>query len=103
MDIKKLTNGHPKNNGKPQKEELRFPVSYVLKAVFDVQADDVINKKGLEALFAQLDIRHSFEGVKISSKGTYKSYSYQVTLHSKAMMEKLYSELKSLPGLKTAL
>ncbi|MDP2722638.1 MAG: DUF493 family protein [Bacteroidales bacterium] len=103
MEIKKSTNGQPKNNGIPKKEELHFPVSYVLKAVFDVQADDIINKKGLEELFVQLGIRHSFEGVKISSKGTYKSYSYQVTLNSKAVMEKLYSELKSLPGLKTAL
>ena len=96
-------NGKPISNGQVPQGEIIFPVNYELKAVFDNQFNDSDNKKQLETLFEQLKIKNVFKGNKVSSKGTYISYSYQVTIANKPLLEKLYLHLKQIPGLKTAL
>jgi putative lipoic acid-binding regulatory protein len=103
MKMQKSTNGHPKKFDYPTQGELQFPVTYELKVVFDAHSDDTEIKKRLEAIFKQLRISHAFSGIKTSSKGSYRSYSYQVSIVDKTMMDNLYTELKSVPGLKTAL
>lgn len=103
MKLKDSPNGHPKKNGNEIQEELQYPVTFELKAVFDARFDDTENKKHLEGLFSKQMIPFDFLGKKTSSKGTYTSYSYQVTISDKALMESLYDGLKQVPGLKTAL
>lgn len=90
-------------NGSLPKEEIIFPVSFELKAVFDATFADSENKQQLEILFTRLKVKNSFIGKKLSSKGTYISYSYKVTIVSKALLEQLYTELKQIPGIKTAI
>ncbi len=97
------TNGKSPTNGSLPNEEIIFPVTFELKAVFDAPYEDSENKQQLKALFTRLKVKNSFVRKKLSSKGTYVSYSYQVTIGDKPLLEQLYAELKQVPGLKTAI
>ena len=83
--------------------KIEFPVTFELKAVLDALVSDNDNKKELVDVFKKLKINNSYIGNKKSSKGTYVSYNYKVTLQNKPQLEKLYSDLKNVPGLKFAL
>lgn len=97
-------NGGAKN-GKTlmDKAEIEFPVTFQLKAVLDTTSTDEQNKEKLSHVFTNLKIKNNYVNSKTSSKGTYISYHYQVTLISKLQLETLYDNLKSVPGLKFAL
>ena len=86
-----------------QNAKIEFPVTFELKAVLNASVSDNDNKNNLTKVFENLNISNSFIGNKKSSKGTYVSYNYKVTLQNKSQMEKLYSELKGIPGLKFAI
>jgi putative lipoic acid-binding regulatory protein len=83
--------------------KIEFPVTFELKAVLDASSADDENMKKLSTVFKKLKISNSYINNKKSSKGTYVSYNYKVTLLNKPQLEKLYSDLKSVPGLKFAL
>ncbi len=100
----KLENGNLKNlNKEIDGVMIEFPVTFELKVVFDSSATDDENKDELIKVFNKLDIGYSYNGNKKSSKGSYVSYNYKVTLQNKPQLEELYSDLKNLPGLKFAL
>ncbi|MFK5855021.1 MAG: DUF493 domain-containing protein [Bacteroidota bacterium] len=82
---------------------IEFPVTFELKVVIDASVSDKDNMTNLSLLFDKLKVSNTYIGNKKSSKGTYVSYNYKVTLQKKPQMEKLYSDLKSIPGLKFAL
>ncbi len=82
---------------------IEFPVTFDLKAVISASISDKENKINLSNVFNALEVKNSYIGNKKSSKGTYVSYNYKVTLLNKTQLEKLYSDLKSVPGLKLAL
>ncbi len=86
-----------------QNAEIEFPVTFELKAVIDASDSDDDNKKKLTGVFNKMEVTNSYIGNKKSSKGTYVSYNYKVTFQNKEQMEKLYTELKSVPGLKFAI
>ena len=83
--------------------KIEFPVTFELKAVLDASGSDKDNMKSLSEVFSRQEISNSYIGNKKSSKGTYVSYNYKVTLQSKPQLEKLYSDLKNVPGLKFAI
>jgi len=92
------------NNDKTMKNaEIEFPVTFELKAVMESSDSDDNNKKKLTDVFKDLATNYSYIGNKKSSKGTYVSYNFKVTLENKPQLEKLYSDLKNVPGLKFAL
>lgn len=101
---KTSTNGGAKFNSATefQGKEIEFPVTYNLKAVLPAKNDDEINRKKLENVLVQNKITYSFLHKNVSSKGTYASYAYEVTLKSKVQMDGLYSELKKIEDLKFA-
>ena len=82
---------------------IEFPVTFNLKAVISTSTTDKENMANLGVVFNSLKVKNSYIGNKKSSKGTYVSYNYSVTLQDKPQMEKLYSDLKNVPGLKFAL
>ncbi len=82
---------------------VEFPVTYELKAVIDASASDINNMKKISNIFKKLNISNSYVGNKKSSKGTYVSYNYEVTLQNRTQLEQLYVDLKEIPGLKFAL
>jgi putative lipoic acid-binding regulatory protein len=98
------------NNGKPtngnklmEKAKLEFPLKFQLKAVIVATESDKENKMNLESVFNELEVEYSYINNKVSSKRSYVSYNYEVTLLSKTQLEKLYVELKNVRGLKFAL
>ncbi len=65
--------------------------------------NDARNKASLEKVYADHGISFRFVSQKVSSKGTYMSYTYHVTIVNKEQMEKMYLAIKSVEGLKFAL
>ena len=86
-----------------QNAEIEFPVTFELKAVIDASHSDDDNKKKLTDVFKKMEVSNSYIGNKKSNKGTYISYNFKVTFQNKKQMERLYTELKSVPGLKFAI
>lgn len=95
-------------NGSPKRADLkenniRFPVTYELKAVMLGTLSDEENKANLEEVFRALCISYEFGHKKLSSKGIYVSFTYHITLQNKQVMDSLYHNLKKVKGLKFAL
>ena len=97
--------GTPGNgrNKEIENAKIKFPVTFQLKAVMNSSATDEENKNNISTVLNNLKIKNSCTNSKKSSKGTYISYNYQVTLVSKLQLETLYDNLKSVPGLKFAI
>ena len=83
--------------------KIEFPVTFNLKAVLNASTSDKDNMENLSKVFIELKVINSYIDSKKSSKGTYTSYNYEVTLLNKLQMEKLYLDLKGVPGLRFAL
>jgi len=83
--------------------KIEFPVTFDLKAVLNTSNPDDVNMGNLSLVFSKLKVSNTYIGNKKSSKGTYVSYNYKVTLENKLQLDKLYSDLKNVPGLKFAL
>lgn len=96
-------NGHTPASGPLGNKNLKFPVSYHLKAVLEASLGEEADKQKLESVFETLQIAYTFHDHRPSSKGNYISYTYQVTIHNRPQMLELYEKLKSVEGLKFAL
>lgn len=83
-------------------EKIVFPVTYVLKIVFDTRILPIIQKEEMERLFMRVKVPFAFLNSRPSSKGNYVSYSVRVTLTDHDQMTMLYADLRSLPGIKFA-
>ena len=83
--------------------KIEFPVTFNLKAVLSNNVAESNHMLSLKQVFDNLNVTSSYIDKKRSSKGTYTSYNYKVTLVDKAQLEKLYADLKEVPGLKFAL
>ena len=94
-------NGKGKSMKDLEGKEIEFPVTYKLKAVM-IGADDNANMRKLGDVFTSLNIEHDYLVKKVSSKGSYVSYSYQVTINNREQMNALYADLKKIKGLKFA-
>ena len=101
--IKPNGNGNIKSTSELEGKTIKFPVTFELKAVLSGTVRDVDNKKNLTAVFTKFRVKHHFCYKKVSSKGTYASFTYEVTLGSKRQMDQLYAGLRQLKGLKFAL
>ena len=101
--VKKNFNGNGKNADPFKDKKIEFPVAFELKAVMIKEGNSVGNKKKLEAVFLKQKVDYRFISEKISSKASYISYTYNVTLINKGQMEKMYDNLKKVEGLKFAL
>lgn len=97
------TNGNLKNPADLGDKKIEFPVTINLKAVMEGTGLDEENKTKIVNVFSELGIKNSFQDKKVSSKGTYTSYTFEVVLNSKEEMENLYARLKNVDGLKFAL
>ena len=86
-----------------QEQKIEFPVTYHLKAVMTGTRFDDENKQDIVDVLTGLDIVYSYLDKKVSSKGTYTSFTYRVTLISKDQMYKMYEKLKTIENLKFAL
>jgi len=79
-------------------EKLRFPVNFDLKVIMDSgENEDVILN-----IFLRLKISGVSKGSRLSSKGKYVSFTFNITLENREKMDALYSELKKEPGVRFA-
>ena len=101
--IKSNGNGKLKSMADMKEKVIEFPVTFELKAVMMGTDMDAENKGKLVTVFDKLKIPHKYRDKKISSKGTYTSFTFGVSLDSKDIMDKLYADLKNVEGLKFAL
>lgn len=97
---KKRLNGNGKASNHFDGKEIEFPVTYQLKAV--MTGDNNKNKQELIDVFNHLEIDYKYLNKKTSSKGSYTSYSFRVTLKTRELMHQLYNKLKKIKALKFA-
>jgi putative lipoic acid-binding regulatory protein len=100
MDNENLTNLPSDQNG--QTPEIEYPVCYNLKVVLDTNETTEIQQRNIELVLEDVEVEYEFVSTKQSSKGSFVSYTINVTLQNKEQMEKLYTRLKLLPGIKFA-
>lgn len=95
-------NGNIKSTADIQEQQIDFPVTFKLKAVMVGSENDEDNKQKLVNVFSSNSVDYKFLDKKLSSKGSYASFSYEVTLNSREQMNKLYEDLKKIEELKFA-
>lgn len=88
--------------GEGKKEEIKFPISYELKVIFDTKEELNIYQRNLELVLEDAKVKHSFVKSNPSSKGKFVSITMAITLNDKEQMDYLYQRLKLLPGIKLA-
>ena len=86
-----------------QGEALQFPVTFRLKAVMAATQNDRENRLQLAGVFEELKIGYLYHSKNRSSKGSYVSFTYEVTLNDRETMNRLYARLKKIDNLKFAL
>ncbi|MBN2639033.1 MAG: DUF493 family protein [Bacteroidales bacterium] len=98
-------NGHNKESfAKVQKEEqIKFPVSYHLKAIFLLPEKKEFYLDEMNKLFVSLEIEHKLMDEKLSAKANYISFTFLVHLDNKDRMDKMYAMMNEIEGLKFAL
>ncbi len=93
-----ITENNPLEN-----QEIIFPVTYVLKVVVTQNMSAEHHQSLIEELLSREKVPFRFIDVKHSGKGTYLSFSFQVTLTDRAHMTALYVALRGLPWIKMAI
>lgn len=84
-------------------DSVKYPVKFDLKAIIDAGIKEDESIASIEAVLKNNKVPFENWRQKSSSGGKYISYTVSVEIESQAQLEKLYKELKSVPGLKFAL
>lgn len=96
-------NSNRKDPFNPKNEDLKFPVKYPLKAIF-VQPERENNYKSqLKNTFEILKVKYHLLDRKLSKKGNYISFTFEVFIENRTQMNELYEALREMDGLKFAL
>lgn len=90
-------------NGREKQENLKFPVTFELKVVLETNAAIKEQQNNIETILQELQISNAYKNHKMSTKGTYCSYTYQVKVQSREQLQQMYTGLKLLNGFKFAL
>lgn len=92
-----------KDVGSSSKQEIIFPIKYVLKIIVDTKIADNKTVNEIADLFDQLNINHDWLHEKPSNKNNFLSYSVEITLIDKNTMDNLYLGLKRIKAIKLAI
>lgn len=103
MSKKISSNGKPKTKVDLSDQEINYPIDFDFKALMDATINDDENKENIIAIFKKNNITYLYHDKKISTKGTYVSFTFKITITSKEVMQKFYADLKTVKGLKFAL
>jgi putative lipoic acid-binding regulatory protein len=103
-DIQTPDNGNtPDTNDAFSGAKLEFPVTFQLKTVLDTSLSSEEQITNIGNILNDLNIANKYLSNKASSKGSYTSYQFEVTIISKPQMETMYDNIKKLPDFKFAL
>ena len=83
-------------------ETLQFPLTFDLKVVVDNTLTATETIQFLDKMMLRLSVANEYLGFKESSKGNFISHTFRVLLIDHPHLQELYSELKTLPGIKFA-
>jgi len=103
MNKKISSNGKPKIQVDLSDQEVKYPIDFDFKALMDATINDDENKENIIEVFQKNNIKYLYHDKKISTKGTYVSFTFKITIISKEVMQKFYADLKAVKGLKFAL
>lgn len=96
-------NGKVKSGAELEGKEIEFPVTFHFKAVMIGTENEDDNKQRLVKVFNNNKVDYKFLDKKVSSKGSYISFTYEIVLTDRQQMDKMYAELKQIKELKFAL
>ncbi|MDP3441597.1 MAG: DUF493 domain-containing protein [Ignavibacteria bacterium] len=103
MNVKKNLNGNTNlTDISSSDNQIEFPVTYVLKVVVTLIHSPEVHQHEIEKLLKKQEVLYRFMDAKKSSKGSYISFSIKTTLINKEQMDRVYEDLKALPGIKFA-
>jgi putative lipoic acid-binding regulatory protein len=95
-------NGNIKKIEDLKQESISYPVTYDLKAVMDGGAKTEESQNKISEVLRKHKMNFHYKSKKHSSKGSYVSFTFQVTIESQEQMHEVYNDLKKLDGLKFA-
>jgi putative lipoic acid-binding regulatory protein len=84
-------------------DSVKYPVQFDLKAIIDAGIAEEESIASLEVVLKKNKVPFENWRQKSSSGGKYISYTVSVEIKSQKQLEKVYKELKTIPGLKFAL
>ena len=84
-------------------QSVNYPVKFDLKAIIEAAIEKEESIRNIEKVFKKFKVPYSDWRTKPSSGGKYLRYTVSVNIASQELLEKLYTELKTVPGLKFAL
>ena len=84
-------------------EKVKYPLNFDIKLIIAAEIPIEEAKQNISKALSESKTIHSFVNVRSSGKGNYLSYCYNIDIESKEHLEKTYSLLRQIPGLKFAL
>jgi putative lipoic acid-binding regulatory protein len=84
-------------------ESVNYPVSFDLKVIIKTSIDADESQKNLESLLKKLKVPFSDWRRRPSSGGKYISFTVSVDIESAELLEKVYKDIKEVPGVKFAI
>ena len=85
------------------RQSVNYPVKFDLKAIIESSIEKEESMKNIEKVLKKIKIPFENWRTKSSSGGKYISYTVSVDINSQDMLEKLYAEIKQVPGFKFAI
>jgi putative lipoic acid-binding regulatory protein len=92
-----------KNSETNDPEKIKYPITYPLKLIMDNSIANEINIKNVSDKLDSLKIKYGTFSSRLSKQGKYVSLSVNVRISSEDLFKKLYHELQTVEGLKTAI
>ena len=86
-----------------KQEKVKYPQNFDIKLIIAAEIPIEEAKQNISKALSESKTIHSFVNVRSSGKGNYLSYCYNIDIESKEHLEKTYSLLRQIPGLKFAL
>ncbi len=84
-------------------KQLIYPQNFDIKLIIAAEIPLDEAKQNISKALSESRTVHSFVNVRSSGKGNYFSYCYNIDIESKEHLERTYTLLRTIPGLKFAL
>ena len=84
-------------------ESVNYPVSFDLKVIIETSIDTDESQKNLKTLLKKLKVPCSDWRRRPSAGGKYISFTVSVDISSQELLEKVYTALREIPGVKFAI
>lgn len=84
-------------------KQIHYPQNFDIKLIIAAEIPIEEAKQSISQALNESQTVHSFVNVRSSGKGNYFSYCYNIDIESKEHLERTYTLLRTIPGLKFAL